>query len=331
MKFVDEAVIEVTAGHGGPGCVSFRREKYVPRGGPDGGNGGKGGDVIFEARGALSTLYDFRYKKKIKAADGQGGKGSLKDGRAGVDVIVSLPVGTVIADENSFETVVDLIHEGQRATIAKGGRGGRGNAFFAGSVNQAPRFAQPGEEGETRKVRLTLKLLAAVGLIGFPNAGKSTLLSVISHARPKIADYPFTTVSPCLGVVKHADAKPFVVADLPGLVAGAHCGKGMGDEFLRHAERTRLILHLVSLNPQERLTPWKRCAVIENELMSHNEELAKKKQIIVLTQADLLSEAQIKYQVSDFAKKGRREIVVISSVTNLAIDVLLNAVVAQLK
>jgi len=275
MKFIDEAILKIHAGHGGKGCVSFRREKYIPRGGPDGGNGGRGADVIFEATTNMSTLMDFRYKKILKAAAGQSGMGSGCDGKAGDDLVVPVPVGTVIYNQEQNSIVADFVKDGQREIIAKGGRGGRGNAFFVTATQQAPKFAQEGEEGGEINIRLELKLLADVGLIGLPNAGKSTFISAVSSARPKIADYPFTTLEPCLGVVKYKDAIPFVIADLPGLIEGAHAGKGMGDRFLKHAERTRVILHLVSLSPEELEEPLQRFEVIEKEVAAYFEQGGK--------------------------------------------------------
>lgn len=327
MKFIDEAKIDVTAGHGGKGCVSFRREKYVPRGGPNGGNGGKGGDVIFVATHDLSTLMDFQYKRKIIAKDGEHGMGSDCDGHAADDVVVPVPVGTVVHDAESGDVLFDFIENGQKAVIAKGGRGGKGNLYFVSSTNQSPMHAQEGEDGEHKKIRLELKLLADVGLVGFPNAGKSTFLSSVSRAHPKIADYPFTTLSPCLGVVQYKDAKAFVIADLPGLIEGAHEGKGMGLEFLRHAERTRVLLHLVSLSPVETIDPVKRFDMIEKELKQYSKaemklhpeikikDLSKKKKIILLTQCDLVVEKELAAIVKDFKKHTKTKIITISSAT----------------
>ena len=332
MKFIDEAIIEIKAGHGGPGCVSFRREKYVPRGGPNGGNGGKGGDVIFRATHDLSTLMDFQYKKKIRAEDGEHGMGSDCDGRAGKDVVVPVPVGTVVVDTETGDLLCDFTADGQTAVMAKGGRGGKGNLFFVTSTNQAPKHAQEGEEGEIKTIKLELKLLADVGLVGFPNAGKSTFLSTVSQARPKIAGYPFTTLSPCLGVVRYKDAPAFVVADLPGLIEGAHEGKGMGLEFLRHAERTRVVLHLVSLSPLESEDPISRYDKIEAELAQYSMQkdeaesshlpngFEDKKRIVLLTQCDLIEEVDLKKVMKDFKKHTKAVVMAISCATRKNID-----------
>lgn len=304
MKFIDEAKIEIRAGHGGRGCVSFRREKFIPRGGPDGGPGGKGGDVVFVADSSFSTLLDFRYKKIIEAQAGQNGMGSQCDGRASDDVVVPVPIGTVVFDEDG-NVICDFTKEGQREILAKGGRGGRGNMFFVTSTRQAPQFAQDGEEGEIKTIRLELKLLADVGLIGLPNAGKSTFISSVTEARPKIADYPFTTLSPCLGVAVYKDAKPFVIADLPGLIEGAHEGKGMGDKFLKHSERTRVILHLVSLSPDEQTPPLDRYRLIEKEIKSYYKgKKPKQETIVLLTKTDLVSEEEIGAAVQAFSKEN---------------------------
>ncbi len=244
MHFIDEASITVRAGDGGRGCVSFRREKYVPRGGPDGGNGGDGGSVVLSVSPHLSTLLDFRYRKLFRAARGQHGKGKTMHGRNAPDLTISVPAGTVVTDEDTGEALADLTRVGQTWVAAAGGRGGKGNAAFVTSTNQAPDSAQPGLPGGERRLRLTLKLIAQIGLVGLPNAGKSTLLSRISRARPRIADYPFTTLSPVLGVVSHHDEE-FVVADLPGLIEGAHRGAGLGQRFLKHAERTEALVHVL--------------------------------------------------------------------------------------
>ena len=248
MQFVDYVKIHVKAGDGGRGCVSFRREKYVPRGGPDGGDGGRGGHIIFRATDALNTLLDQTYHREYRAQRGQHGMGKKMHGKNGEDLIIPVPVGTILKDAETKDILIDLDRKGLQVVIAKGGRGGLGNSHFATSTRQAPRYAQPGEEGEEKWLILELKLLADVGLIGLPNAGKSTLLSVISSARPKIADYPFTTLTPVLGVVKLEDYRSFVVADIPGLIEGAHRGVGLGFQFLRHVERTSILLHLVDIS-----------------------------------------------------------------------------------
>ncbi|MBF0104414.1 MAG: GTPase ObgE [Deltaproteobacteria bacterium] len=339
MKFIDEAILEVIAGHGGKGCVSFRREKYVPRGGPDGGNGGRGGHVILTATHNMSTLMDFRYKKELAAEVGHKGMGGQCEGRCGMDLVVPVPVGTVVYDNETNEIMIDFTIDGQQGIIAKGGRGGKGNAFFVTSTRQTPRFAQAGEEGEKKTVRLELKLLADVGLIGCPNAGKSTFLSVVSKARPKIADYPFTTVEPCLGVVQYGDCSPFVVADLPGLIEGAHEGRGMGDRFLKHAERTRIMLHMISVSPEEETTPLERYAVIKKEVASYyraREQAATglgtettaacPREIVVFSKIDLIDAATLAEFVRDFTRTTRSEVVPVSSATGKNVAVLLKMI-----
>jgi GTP-binding protein len=283
--FFDEAKIYVKAGDGGRGCVSFRREKYVPRGGPNGGDGGQGGDVILAADRSLSTLLDFKYRPLFKAGHGGDGAGSDKHGAAGETIIVPVPCGTLVSDADSGALLADLVHHGDRFLAATGGRGGRGNAFFKSSTNRAPRQAQPGEPGQERRLRLELRLLADVGLVGLPNAGKSTLISRISAARPRIADYPFTTLVPHLGVVRPAGAPDFVVADLPGLIPGASQGLGLGHQFLRHLQRTRLILHLLD---SQRPDPLADFHALNQELAAFDPALATRPQIVVLTKADLV-------------------------------------------
>ncbi len=305
MKFVDEAEIFVKAGDGGNGCISFRREKFIPKGGPDGGDGGDGGNVIFRASQNLNTLLDFRYKKKYLAEDGKPGQGKNKHGKSGNDLIIPIPVGTVIKDIDKNIVIADLIKDGDEALVARGGMGGRGNAHFATPVRQTPRFAEKGTAGEVKHIRLELKLLADVGIIGFPNAGKSTLLSVISAAKPKIADYPFTTLVPNLGVVKFQDFKSFVVADIPGLIEGAHKGEGLGHSFLKHIERTKLLVHLVDLSYLGHKRPLKGFDIINNELKMFNEELAKRPQIVVIGKMDMndVRKRSKRYE-NYFTKKG---------------------------
>lgn len=287
MKFIDEARIHVKAGDGGRGCVSFRREKYVPKGGPDGGNAGKGGSVYFLADGRLTSLLDFKYKREFEAERGQHGMGSLCSGKDGEDLRIHLPVGTVIKDLNTGEVLADLTEDGQEYLCCKGGRGGKGNAHFATSTHQTPRFAQPGEPGEERSIQFELKLLADVGIIGFPNAGKSTLISHISAAKPKIADYPFTTLVPNLGVVQYGDFGGFVIADIPGLIEGAHEGKGLGIKFLKHIERTRLFIHVLDLSPVTERDPKEDFEIVNRELQSFNEDLAKRPQVVALNKIDI--------------------------------------------
>lgn len=287
MKFIDEVKIRVIAGHGGRGCVSFRREKFVPRGGPNGGDGGDGGDVVAIADPQLTTLLDLRYQKQYKAGRGEHGMGSDCHGRRGQDCEIRMPVGTIIRDATNGEWIADLQITGQRVIVAAGGRGGKGNAHFVTSTFRAPRFAQPGEPGEERELEIELRLLADVGIIGLPNAGKSTLIAAISAVRPKIADYPFTTLVPNLGVVSYGEGKSFVMADIPGLIEGAHEGHGLGDKFLRHVMRTTLLVHLIDaskVNPEDPLAAWK---TVNRELELFDAELSAKPQIVVANKIDL--------------------------------------------
>lgn len=323
MKFIDEAKIEVHAGHGGRGCVSFRREKYVPRGGPNGGNGGKGGDVVLCTDEGLNTLLDFRYKRVYRAGNGQIGKGKNQDGSAGEDVMLKVPLGTVVYDDETGEVEADLDKKGETVVIAKGGRGGKGNAHFTTSTNQAPKFAQDGEAGEKKTLRLELKLLADVGLVGLPNAGKSTLLSVISKAQPKIADYPFTTLQPVLGVVAHKTYPPFTVADIPGLIEGAHRGAGLGDRFLKHIERTKMILHLISLGPDEPSDPLERFETIKKEMEAFDPQFKKRPQAVVLTKLDLHPDKKDLYDVEKLFKKKKYPVFTLSAVTGEGLEELL--------
>jgi len=287
--FVDEIDIFVKGGDGGAGCVSFRREKFVPRGGPDGGDGGDGGSVFFEADPALTTLLDFHYKRHYHAERGRHGEGSNRSGAGGDDLVLRVPLGTVIADRDTGETLGDLTVPGQRIVGIRGARGGRGNARFSSSTNQAPRRADLGRPGPERWLRLELKLLADVGVIGFPNAGKSTLVSRVSAAKPKIADYPFTTLQPTLGIARAPDGeRAFVIADLPGLIPGASEGRGLGHQFLRHTERTRLLLHMLDLDPASGRDPLDDLRVIDAELAAYSPELAARPQLVVANKADLV-------------------------------------------
>jgi GTP-binding protein len=284
-SFVDEVVIKVTAGSGGHGLIAFRREKFVPRGGPVGGDGGKGGDVVLEVDPQLHTLLDFRYHAQWKAERGQHGGGSGRTGRSAEDVIVRVPSGTEVVDMATGEPLADLVAPGERLIVARGGRGGRGNQHFATSTHQSPQEAEDGHPGQSREVRLTLKLIADVGLVGFPNAGKSTFLASVTAARPKIADYPFTTLTPHLGIVKVGDYASFVMADIPGLIEGAGEGKGLGHQFLRHIERTRVLLFLVDcLDPE----PDRTLEILRGELRRHSEALLEKPYRVALTKLDLL-------------------------------------------
>jgi GTP-binding protein len=287
VKFVDDALITVESGHGGAGCVSFRREKYIPRGGPDGGDGGKGGDILLKTTLRRRTLSQFRYQRQFKAPNGGPGLGNQKSGKNGEDLIIELPPGTLIKDADTGEILMDFTEADQSFLVARGGRGGRGNARFKSATNRAPRFAQPGEPGEGKTLALELKLLADVGLVGLPNAGKSTLISKVSSAHPKIGNYPFTTLTPTLGVVHTPWAEPFVVADIPGLIEGAHEGAGLGIRFLRHIERTRVLVHLIdaaTINPDAPLTDYE---TVLNELRLYNDRIGQKPQIVVLNKMDI--------------------------------------------
>ena len=287
MKFIDEVTITVQSGNGGRGCVSFRRERFIPRGGPDGGDGGEGGSVILKASSRKRTLYHFQFKRSFKARNGEGGQGSQKTGKNGLDTIIEVPPGTLVSDSATGRIIKDFIHPEETFVIAKGGRGGRGNLRFKSSTNRAPRYAQPGEPGETLTLKLELKLLADVGIIGLPNAGKSTLVGAITSAKPKIGAYPFTTLTPMLGVVKVARREPFVVADIPGLIEGAHTGAGLGTRFLRHIERTRILVHLIDasgIDPADALQGYR---TINQELAQYNKALVEKPQLLVLNKIDL--------------------------------------------
>ena len=321
--FIDEATIRVKAGDGGNGCMAFRREKFVPRGGPSGGDGGKGGDVIMESSERHNTLVHFRFNPEYKAQRGRHGEGSNKTGREGVDVLLKVPVGTIMYDADTGEKVHDFSRPDERIVIACGGRGGRGNARFATSTHQAPREHEDGRPGEERTFRLELKLLADVGLVGFPNAGKSTLISRISAARPKIADYPFTTLQPNLGVVavgKPPEEKSFVVADIPGLIEGAHTGAGLGTQFLRHIERTRLLVHLVDVSDASgRPDPVKDVEVIMGELESFGAKLEQKPMILAASKIDIANKDKLA-KLKRYAKKQKIDLFPISAVTGKGID-----------
>jgi GTP-binding protein len=314
MKFIDSVTIYIKAGDGGVGCVSFRREKFVPKGGPDGGDGGRGGDVIIRANKQLSTLLDYQYKARYKAPRGEHGLGSNKTGKSGIDIVLEVPTGTLIRDQESGEIVGDLLNDGQEIVGAKGGRGGRGNGAFATSTNQAPRQFEQGEPGDERTVELELKLLADVGLVGFPNAGKSTLISVISAAKPKIADYPFTTLIPNLGIARVDTGKSFVVADIPGLIEGAHTGKGLGIQFLRHIERTKVLVFLIEATSED---PKKEYTVLLNELKLFNASLIKKPRIVVLTKSDIVDDKTLRAVRK--LKFGKVPMHVISAATGSAV------------
>jgi GTP-binding protein len=306
VKFVDEAVIEVIAGDGGNGAVSFRREKYVPRGGPDGGDGGRGGSIYALADRNINTLIDYRYARIHRARRGEHGRGADQYGRGGADVVLRMPVGTLITDADSGELVADLATHDARALIARGGDGGLGNLHFKSSTNRAPRQSTPGEVGEQRKLKLELKVLADVGLLGVPNAGKSTLIRAISAARPRVADYPFTTLAPHLGVVRVDESRSFVVADIPGLIEGAAEGAGLGHRFLRHLQRTRLLLHVVDLAPLDgSADPVADARAIANELKRYSQALAEEPRWLVLNKLDLIAEDERSARVAAFVKALR--------------------------
>ena len=321
--FIDEANIRVKAGDGGNGCVAFRREKFVPRGGPSGGDGGKGGDVIMESSERHNTLVHFRFNPEYKAERGRHGEGSNRSGREGTDVVLKVPLGTILYDADSGERVHDFTRPDERIVIARGGRGGRGNARFATPTHQAPRESEPGRPGEERLYRLELKLLADVGLVGYPNVGKSTLISRISAARPKIADYPFTTLEPNLGVVAVGDEPEqisFVVADIPGLIEGAHTGAGLGTQFLRHIERTRLLVHLVDVSDASgRRDPVKDVEVIMGELESFGAKLEQKPMIMVASKIDIANKDKLA-KLKGYCKKEGLELFPISAVTGKGIE-----------
>ncbi|MCB1909452.1 MAG: GTPase ObgE [Rhodocyclaceae bacterium] len=301
MKFFDEARIEVAAGDGGNGMASFRREKFIPKGGPDGGDGGRGGDVIALADRNLNTLIDFRYKRRFRAERGENGASKDCYGRGGDDVVLRMPVGTVIRDQDSGELVADLDEDGKRVLVARGGRGGLGNIHFKSSVNRAPRQRTLGEEGQRRNLHLELKILADVGLLGMPNAGKSTLIRTVSAARPKVADYPFTTLQPNLGVVRTGDERSFVLADIPGLIEGAAEGAGLGHRFLRHLARTNLLLHIVDIAPVDpEADPLREARAIAQELRKYDETLYAKPRWLVLNKVDLIDAGERESRLSEF-------------------------------
>ncbi len=329
--FVDEVDIHVTAGHGGRGCLAFRREKYVPRGGPSGGDGGHGGSIFIVASPHINTLINFRFHPEFDAPKGGHGEGSNRTGRNGADLELEVPVGTLVYDRTGAPDVVprllaDLSHAGDRVLVAKGGRGGLGNAHFATSTNRAPRKVQPGEEGEEKWLRLELKLLADVGLVGFPNAGKSTLISRISAARPKIADYPFTTLIPNLGVVRLSDDRSFVVADVPGLIEGAHRGQGLGHQFLRHLERTKVLVHMVDVSSASGRDPVADMDIIRRELELFAPELAAKPQIVAASKIDAMDDPDRVRAVEARAAALHLPFFRISGVTGAGLQELLEAV-----
>jgi GTPase len=328
--FIDRAKIYVQGGDGGNGVTAFRREKFVPRGGPSGGDGGRGGNVFLVTDSSLNTLLHLRYNPRHIAERGAHGEGSNRSGRTGDDLEVRVPVGTQILDAETGELVYDLDHEGARWLAARGGRGGFGNAHFATSTNRAPRYHQTGTTGEARELQLELKLLADVGLVGFPNVGKSTFISTVSAARPKIADYPFTTLEPHLGVVDLGDFRTFVIADIPGLIEGAHTGAGLGDQFLRHIERTKILLHMVdvsSLSGRDTISDYE---TVDRELASNNPQLAARPQIVVATKIDALQEQQRLDSLRERAQADGKPFFAISSAANSGVAELVNALAAKL-
>ncbi len=329
--FIDEATIVARSGAGGHGCVSFRREKFVPRGGPDGGKGGDGGSVHLRADRNLSTLIDLSRRRHYTAEDGRQGMGSNRTGRRGRDLTVAVPVGTIVRDADTGDggrggvLLGDLVEHGQRLTVAVGGKGGRGNKSYASAVHQVPRVSEEGRPGEERRLYLELKLLADVGLVGLPNAGKSTLLSRLSHARPKIADYPFTTLQPHLGITELSDYRRLVIADLPGLIEGAHLGHGLGIEFLRHVERTRVLLHLISVESRSVAALESEYLVVEKELASFSETLARKRKLVVASKVDVLPPDEGETLRSGLETRLGLPVMAISAVTGVGIQPLLDA------
>jgi len=327
MKFLDQAKIYTRSGHGGPGSVSFRREAHVPFGGPDGGDGGRGGDVVAVAVNGLNTLIDYRYQQHFRAESGRPGAGRDRSGAGGKDVIMRLPVGTQILSDDQNTVLADLTHEGQRFVLAKGGAGGKGNAFFKSSTNRAPRKSQPGERGQEMWVWLRLKLIADAGLVGLPNAGKSTFLSAVSAARPRIADYPFTTLHPNLGVVG-IDGKEFVMADIPGLIEGAHTGAGLGHRFLGHVERCRILLHLIDATGEDPVAAWR---TLRAELKAYGGDLYEKPELVALTKLDATPEDYADDLVAALQDQGADHVMCLSAVTGRGVTSALRALVAVIE
>jgi GTPase len=321
MKFLDEAKVYVRSGDGGNGCVSFRREKFIEFGGPNGGDGGKGGDVVVEAVDGLNTLIDYRYQQHFKAKNGRAGMGKDRHGASGQDIVLKVPAGTQVYEESGEVLLADLTEAGQRAVIARGGNGGFGNAHFKSSTNRAPRRANPGQPGEELTIRLRLKLIADAGIVGLPNAGKSTFLSVVTAAKPKIADYPFTTLHPQLGVVE-IDGREFVLADIPGLIEGAHAGAGLGDRFLGHVERCRVLLHLVDGTIEDAGIAYK---TVRGELDAYGEGLEEKPEIVALSKADALTPEELKRQSERLKRAAKATPLVVSAATGLGVSEVLRA------
>ncbi len=330
MRFIDEVTLHCASGHGGAGCVSFRREKFIPFGGPNGGDGGRGGGIIFEATSARSTLLELRHKPHQKAERGRHGMGKDRHGASGEDLIIKVPVGTIIKDIENDEILADLTEDAQRIVLLQGGRGGQGNARFATSTNKAPKFAQPGEEGQEKTLRLELKLMADVGLLGLPNAGKSTLISKVSAARPKIADYPFTTLAPSLGVVAYKNFRSFVMADIPGIIEGAHTGAGLGHRFLKHLERSGILVHLVDISSISEANPYADFEAVNRELSLFSEELGGKSQIVALTKMDLPEARENLQEAEKWFGAHKIPVYPVSSATGEGIEALLDAIAKRL-
>jgi GTP-binding protein len=320
MRFIDEALISVQSGDGGNGCVSFRREKYVPRGGPNGGDGGKGGDVVFETTSRMHTLYSFNFKRHFRAERGKHGRGKNQSGKSGRNLILFVPPGTLIKEAETGRILREFVRSGESFLVARGGRGGLGNQHFASSRNRAPRYAQKGEPGQTLSLKLELRLLADVGIIGLPNAGKSTLVSKLSSARPKVADYPFTTLAPTLGVVAPQETGPFVVADIPGLIEGAHRGVGLGTRFLKHVERSRFLLHLIDLSAVPSEDPLSPYHTVNQELRQFSPALAQKAQVIVLNKVDKPGTHAVAEELRNALQPLNSDVWVISAITGEGLE-----------
>ena len=329
--FIDYTKVKVKAGDGGNGAISFHREKYIDNGGPDGGDGGRGGSIYFKVDKDKNTLLDFRYNKKIVAENGENGGTKNCTGKSAEDIYVSVPKGTIIKDIEKNRIIADLSHDDDVFMVARGGKGGKGNQHFANSVRQAPRFAEQGEEGEERELELELKLIADVGLVGFPNVGKSTIISCVSSAKPKIANYHFTTLEPSLGVVRTKDGNTFVMADIPGIIEGASEGIGLGIKFLKHVERTRLLLHVIDVSGSEDRDPVQDYHTINNELVKFSERLSKKKQIVVANKIDVMQDKENLKRLKEECDKDGVEIIQISAVTNQNLDALVNKVANELQ
>jgi GTP-binding protein len=322
MKFIDYAKIYLKAGDGGSGAITFRREKFIPKGGPDGGDGGQGANIVFLASNNINTLLDFKYRQRYEAPKGANGMKSNKTGKDGQDIIIKVPVGTVVKDAETEEIIADLSKNNQKEVIAQGGRGGKGNFYFRSATNQTPRYAQPGTPGQEKDVILELKLIADVGLVGYPNAGKSTLISVLSAAKPKIADYPFTTLIPNLGIVKVDERKSFVMADIPGLIEGAAEGKGLGHRFLRHVERTKVLVFLIDSNSE---TPVEDYEVLYNELLKYNDDMRLKPQMICFTKIDSITEERLE-EIKNIEFPNNKKAMNISSVSHTNLEPLKRAI-----